>query len=81
MVKNIIWMVSGLGLGLAIWAVYEQYKKAKAKKEEEKAEAAAAAVSAAVTTAAGTVTAPVKPTAGLVDSTNTSTIPTTAARY
>ena len=44
MLKNIIWMVSGLALGLLIWAVYAQYKKAKDKKAAAEAAAAAAAV-------------------------------------
>ena len=39
MLKNIIWMVSGLSLGLLIWAAYAQYKKAKDKKEAEAAAA------------------------------------------
>jgi uncharacterized membrane protein YebE (DUF533 family) len=37
MLKNIIWMVSGLALGLLIWAAYAQYKKAKDKKAAEAA--------------------------------------------
>jgi hypothetical protein len=32
MLKNFLWMLSGLALGLLIWAAYAQYKKAKAKK-------------------------------------------------
>jgi hypothetical protein len=60
MLKNIIWMVSGLALGLLIWAAYAQYKKAKDKKAAE-----AAAAAAAVTPAPGTTTptpAPTPPT-------------------
>lgn len=50
MLKNIIWMVSGLALGLLIWAVYAQYKKAKDKKAAEAAAAAAAVTPPATTT-------------------------------
>ena len=55
MLKNIIWMVSGLALGLLIWAAYAQYKKVKDKKA---AEAAAAAAAAATTPPATTPPAP-----------------------
>ena len=37
MLKNIIWMVSGLALGLLIWAAYAQYKKVKDKKRRNTA--------------------------------------------
>lgn len=53
MLKNILWMVSGLALGLLIWAAYAQYKKAKDKKA---AEAAAVAVGAAESTTITTTT-------------------------
>jgi hypothetical protein len=49
MLKNIIWMISGLSLGLLIWAAYAQYKKAKDKKAAEAAAAAAAAEAEAPT--------------------------------
>ena len=63
MLKNIIWMVSGLALGLLIWAAYAQYKKAKDKKAAEAAAAAAAAAPApgAPTPAPGPTTPPTGP--------------------
>lgn len=58
MLKNIIWMVSGLALGLLIWAAYAQYKKAKDKKAAEAAAAAAAVTPPATTTTPTTPTTP-----------------------
>lgn len=63
MLKNIIWMGSGLALGLLIWLAYTQYKKAKDKK---------AAENAAVAAPATTPTAPA-PTTGTAPATTTTT--------
>jgi hypothetical protein len=78
MLKNFLWMLSGLALGLLIWAAYAQFKKAKAKK------AAAAAAAAAE---AGTATPPpaapgVGPTLGTVppNSSILPEVPNTASR-
>jgi peptidoglycan hydrolase CwlO-like protein len=76
MLKNILWMAGGLALGLSIWAVYDQIKKAKAKKA---AEAAAAAAALEEETAKITNQAPVKPAqlANLTGTTNNVGLTTT----
>ena len=61
MLKNIIWMVSGLALGLLIWAAYAQYKKAKDKKAAEAAAAAAVTPAPGTTTPTTTTTTPSGP--------------------
>lgn len=60
MLKNIIWMVSGLALGLLIWAAYAQYKKAK----DKRAAAEAAAVAAGAPTTPTTTPTTTPPTTG-----------------
>lgn len=70
MLKNILWMSGGLALGLAIWAVYDQYQKAQAKKKaKEAAEQLPTKETPQINTAPGATVTPV------TDST------ATAARY
>ncbi len=57
MLKNFLWMLSGLALGLLIWAAYAQFKKAKAKKAAAAADAAAADAAAAIEAAAAAAAA------------------------
>jgi hypothetical protein len=74
--KNILWMAGGLAVGLAIWAIYDQMQKAKARKAADKAKADAAAALAAgagstTTTTAGGSGA----TGGSVTTVNNATAP------
>jgi hypothetical protein len=75
MLKNFLWMLSGLALGLLIWAAYAQYKKAKAKK-------AAAAAAENETPAPPAPPAPTGPNAPIVppNSTIQPEVPNTASR-
>lgn len=54
MLKNILWMFGGLAVGLSVWAIYAQMKKAKERKAADAAAAdAAAAIAAAAAAGAG----------------------------
>ena len=68
-------MLSGLALGLLIWAAYAQFKKAKAKKAAAAAAAAAEAGTATPPPAAGPTVATVPPNSTILPE-----VPQTASR-